>query len=82
MLKHQVEALEEQEKASVTWKDPVFSVVYSNMPLGDLSLGHHPMSGVELLLKQTFPFPGKNDRRRAVAAVQRLTLSPNNDLMI
>lgn len=70
MLKHQVEALEEQEKASVMWKDPVFSVVYSNMPLSTLSLGHHPMSGVELVLKQTFPFPGKNDRRRAVAAAQ------------
>jgi outer membrane protein TolC len=70
MLKHQVEALEEQEKASVMWQDPVFSVVYSNMPLGNLSLGHHPMSGVELMLKQTFPFPGKNDRRRAVASAQ------------
>jgi len=28
------------------------------------------MSGIELVLKQTFPFPGKNDRRRAVAAAQ------------
>ncbi|MBW2259911.1 MAG: TolC family protein [Deltaproteobacteria bacterium] len=78
MLKHQVDALKEQEKASVMWQDPVFAVVYSNMPLSNLSLGHHPMSGIELVLKQTFPFPGKNDRRRAVAAahvdVQRCEL--------
>jgi len=70
MLQHQVDALKEQEKTSVMWQDPVFSVAYSNMPLSNLSLGHHPMSGIELVLKQTFPFPGKNDRRRAVAAAQ------------
>jgi outer membrane protein TolC len=70
MLQYQVDALQEQEKASVMWQDPVFAVAYSNMPLSNLSLGHHPMSGIELVLKQTFPFPGKNDRRRAVAAAQ------------
>jgi cobalt-zinc-cadmium efflux system outer membrane protein len=70
MLQHQVEALKEQEKASVMWQDPVFAVAYSNMPLSDPTLGNHPMSGIELVLKQTFPFPGKNDRRQAVAAAQ------------
>ena len=70
MLQHQVEALKEQEKASVMWQDPVFAVAYSNMPLSDPTLGNHPMSGIELILKQTFPFPGKNDRRQAVAAAQ------------
>ena len=70
MLQHQVEALREQEKASVMWQDPVFAVVYSNMPLSNPALGNHPMSGIELVLKQTFPFPGKNDRRRAVATAQ------------
>ncbi|MBW1742890.1 MAG: TolC family protein [Deltaproteobacteria bacterium] len=70
MLQHQVDALKEQEKASVMWQDPVFAVVYSNMPLSNPSLGNHPMSGIELVLKQTFPFPGKNDRRQAVATAQ------------
>jgi outer membrane protein TolC len=70
MLQHQVEALKEQEKAAVMWQDPVFAVAYSNMPLSDPTLGNHPMSGIELILKQTFPFPGKNDRRQAVAAAQ------------
>lgn len=70
MLQHQVDALKEQEKASVMWQDPVFAVVYSNMPMSNPALGNHPMSGIELVLKQTFPFPGKNDRRQAVAAAQ------------
>ena len=70
MLRHQVEALKEQERASVIWKDPVFMVEYSNIPWEDASLGEHPMSGVQFKLQQTFPFPGKNDRRQAVAAGQ------------
>jgi outer membrane protein TolC len=70
MLQHQVEALKEKEKAAVVWQDPVFAVAYSNMPLGNPTLGNHPMSGIGLTLKQTFPFPGKNDRRRAVAAAE------------
>jgi len=70
MLRHQVEAFKEQERASVIWKDPVFMVEYSNIPWEDPSLGEHPMSGVQLKIQQTFPFPGKNDRRQAVAAGQ------------
>ncbi|MDY6988686.1 MAG: TolC family protein [Thermodesulfobacteriota bacterium] len=70
MLRHQVEALKEQERASVIWKDPVFMVEYSNIPWQDPSLGEHPMSGVQLKIQQTFPFPGKNDRRQAIAAGQ------------
>jgi cobalt-zinc-cadmium efflux system outer membrane protein len=70
MLRHQVEALEEQEKAAVIWQDPVVSFEYSNIPWEHPSLGEHPMSGVQLRIQQTFPFPGKNDRRQAVAAAQ------------
>ncbi|MDY6951649.1 MAG: TolC family protein [Thermodesulfobacteriota bacterium] len=68
MLRHQVAALKEQEGASVIWRDPVFMVEYSNAPWEDPSLGEHPMSGLQLKVQQTFPFPGKNDRRQAVAA--------------
>jgi len=68
MLRHQVEALKAQERASVVWKDPVFMVEYSNIPWEDPSLGEHPMSGVQIKIQQTFPFPGKNHRRQAVAA--------------
>jgi len=70
MLRHQVDALKEQEKASVVWKDPVVMVEYSNIPWESPSLGEHPMSGVQFKLQQTFPFPGKNDRRQAVAEAQ------------
>ena len=70
MLRHQLEALKEQQTASVIWKDPVLMVEYSNIPWEDPSLGEHPMSGVQLKIQQTFPFPGKNDRRQAVAVGQ------------
>ena len=70
MLRHQIDALKEQEKASVVWKDPVVMVEYSNIPWESPSLGEHPMSGVQFKLQQTFPFPGKNDRRQAVAEAQ------------
>jgi outer membrane protein TolC len=70
MLRHQIEALEEQERAAAVWKDPVLMVEYSNMPWDDPFLGEHAMSGIQLKVQQTFPFPGKNDRRQAVAAAQ------------
>jgi len=70
MLRYQVQALQEQEEAAAVWQDPVFMVEYSNIPWEDPSLGEHPMSGVQLKIQQTFPFPGKNDRRQAVAAGQ------------
>ena len=70
MLRHQIEALEEQERAAAVWKDPVLMIEYSNMPWDDPFLGEHAMSGIQLKVQQTFPFPGKNDRRQAVAAAQ------------
>ena len=70
MLRYQIEALEEQERAAAVWKDPVLMVEYSNMPWDDPFLGEHAMSGIQLKVQQTFPFPGKNDRRQAVAAAQ------------
>lgn len=70
MLRHQIEALQEQEKASVVWNDPVFMLEYGNVPWENPYLDEHPMSGVQFRLQQTFPFPGKNDRRQAVAGAQ------------
>ena len=70
MLRHQVEALQEQQEAAIVWNDPVFMVEYSNMPWDEPSLGEHPMSGIQFRIQQTFPFPGKNDRRQAVVAGQ------------
>ncbi len=70
MLIHQIEALEAQETAAVIWQDPVVGFEYSNIPWEHPSLGEHPMSGIQLRIQQTFPFPGKNDRRQAVAEAQ------------
>jgi len=66
-LDEQVRALRAGAEASQKWKDPVLSAEYSNFPWDTWSLGDSPMTGVQVKIEQTFPFPGKNDRRKAAA---------------
>jgi cobalt-zinc-cadmium efflux system outer membrane protein len=42
-----------------TLPDPMFKGTASNLPIDSWSLDQSPMSGVELMLTQRFPFPGK-----------------------
>jgi outer membrane protein TolC len=60
-------ALREQVRRAGVWSDPTVAIEYSNIPIDAWVLGEHPMSGLQLKLKQTFPFPGKTRLRREVA---------------
>jgi len=74
-----VGALEEKVHQAGAWMDPSISAEYSSMPIDDPVLGQHPMSGVQLMLKQTFYWPGKVDAREEEAdhrvRQERLTLA-------
>ncbi len=77
-LSYQMMALTARADASRSFEDPVLSVEYSNFPWNTWSLGDSPMTGIQLKVRQTFPFPGKNDRRQATvlaeSEVKRLEL--------
>ncbi len=62
-----IQALEEQVSQAGAWMDPTFSAEYSNMPINAPVPGKHPMSGIQLTLRQTFPWPGKIDAREVEA---------------
>ncbi len=66
-LRAQKRALEQRVEAARVWKDPLFSVEYSNFPWNTWALGDSPMTGVQFRLQQTLPFPGKNERRQKTA---------------
>jgi len=66
-VEEQVAALGRRVDAASVWKDPVLALEYSNVPWDGWSLGDSPMSGVQLRVQQTIPFPGKDERARAVA---------------
>ena len=70
VLERQVEALKHKSKAVQKWMDPVAAVEYSNFPVDTWSLGDSPMTGIQLKVTQSFPFPGKNERREAVALAE------------
>jgi outer membrane protein TolC len=55
--------LRQQITLSGAWMDPTFSAEYSNVPIDAPVLGKHPMSGVQLTLRQTIPWPGKISTR-------------------
>lgn len=65
-LEDRVHALSQKTDQAMAWMDPVFAVEYSNVPVDSFALGEHPMSGIQLKLQQTLPFPGKNTRREKV----------------
>lgn len=69
-LDAQISALEARTRGSRTWMDPMVSVEYSNFPWDTWAMGDTPMTGVQVKLQQTFPFPGKNDRREEASAAE------------
>jgi cobalt-zinc-cadmium efflux system outer membrane protein len=53
------EAIEAKVPQAGSLPDPMFKAVASNLPVDSWSLDQSPMSGVELMLTQKIPFPGK-----------------------
>jgi cobalt-zinc-cadmium efflux system outer membrane protein len=53
------EAFEAKVPQAGSLPDPVFKATASNLPMDSWSLDQTPMSGVELMLTQKVPFPGK-----------------------
>jgi cobalt-zinc-cadmium efflux system outer membrane protein len=52
-------AFEAQVPQAGSWPNPMFQTTISNVSTKSWSLGKAPMSGVEFMLSQTIPFPGK-----------------------
>lgn len=65
-IEFQIQALNEKEIFVQKLMDPMFAIEYSNVPYNTWKLDENPMSGIQLKLKQTIPFPGKNSKRKAV----------------
>lgn len=63
-----IQAARQKILQASAWTDPLISVEYSNVPVDSFRLGEHAMSGVQFKLQQTFPFPGKTDKREKMAA--------------
>lgn len=66
MLEYRIKALGEKEIFVQKLMDPMLAIEYSNVPARSWRLDESPMSGIQLKLMQTIPFPGKNSRRKAV----------------
>ncbi len=69
-MERQVAALREKAVAVQTLMDPMIAVEYSNFPWNTWALGDSPMTGIQVKVAQTLPFPGKNERREATALAQ------------
>jgi len=48
-------------------QDPRLTVALSNMPVGGLSFERTPMSGIQFMLRQKVPYPGKLSLRELAA---------------
>ncbi len=74
-----IKALQARVQGAGAWMDPMLSLVYMNMPVDRWAPGASPMSGIQLAVKQRFPWPGKTgarqDAARAMVAVQRQSLA-------
>ena len=66
VIEFQIKALKEKEIFVQKLMDPMIALEYSNVPYNTWKLDENPMSGIQLKLKQTIPFPGKNSKRKAV----------------
>ena len=53
------EAFEAKVPQAGSWPDPMFKATLSNVPTDSWSLDQTPMSGIEFMVTQTIPFPGK-----------------------
>lgn len=78
-IKYRIAALQEKVERAKVWMDPVLSAEYSSMPIDAPYPGQHPMSGIQLTIKQTLYWPGKVAAREDEALNQvrqaRLTLA-------
>jgi cobalt-zinc-cadmium efflux system outer membrane protein len=61
------EAFEAKVPQAGSLPDPVFKATASNLPVDSWSLDQSPMSGVELMLTQKIPFPGKRGLAKGTA---------------
>ncbi|MDF1562395.1 MAG: TolC family protein [Deltaproteobacteria bacterium] len=66
-LESEVAAARSMAGGAGLWMDPMVGAEYSNMAFARPYPGGHAMSGVQLKLQQTLPFPGKLAARRAAA---------------
>jgi cobalt-zinc-cadmium efflux system outer membrane protein len=66
-VEDRIGALEQKVHQAGAWMDPAISAEYSSMPIDDPVLGQHAMSGIQLMLKQTFYWPGKIEARQEEA---------------
>jgi cobalt-zinc-cadmium efflux system outer membrane protein len=62
-----IHALEAMAGVAGAWMDPTAAVELSNLPLEGMSLGAHPMAGLQLKLQQTLPISGTPGAREALA---------------
>ena len=53
---------------AMSLQDPVLSIAFSNYPVDSFKTSRTPMTGNEIRLAQTFPFPGKLDSKGRIAA--------------
>jgi len=65
-INFQIKALTEKEIFVQKLMDPMIAIEYSNVPYDTWKLDENPMSGIQLKLMQTIPFPSKNSKRKAV----------------
>ena len=69
-MHYRIAAFQEKEIMTVKIMDPMLAIEYSNVPLDDLQLDKHAMSGLQLKLQQTIPFYGKNSLRKEIAEIE------------
>ncbi|GAB4302638.1 MAG: TolC family protein [Myxococcota bacterium] len=67
-LNREIASLMRRSDAARMWDRPVVSVEYMDFPWNTFGFDDMGMTGVQVMLMQMFPFPGKNDRRQAAAS--------------
>jgi cobalt-zinc-cadmium efflux system outer membrane protein len=61
------QALEAKIPQAGSLPDPMLKATVSNLPMDSWELDRTPMSGIELMVTQTIPFPGKLGSRKNIA---------------
>lgn len=70
-IDERVDALDHAIRQTSAWPDAMVATEYSNMPILAPWPGNHPMSGIQLKLTQTVPFPTKFFARAEAATAER-----------
>lgn len=65
-LEAQEAALRSRADVAGAWTDPMLSMEYSNVPITTLSIGDHPMAGIQLRAEQTLRPPRWSSLHRTV----------------